>query len=59
MAASIAARSNMWAAMSTASNAMETGIFTLFVPAIVGIGIPQAMVAREDALRLRMATAMI
>ena len=37
----------MWAAMSTASNAIKTGIFTLFVPAIVGIGIPQAMVAED------------
>src|ERR1017187_4519469 len=47
MAASIAARSTMRAAMSTASNAIKTGIFTLFVPAIVGIGIPQAMVAED------------
>ena len=38
----------MWAAMSTASNAIETGIFTLFVPAIVGVGIPQAMVAGDS-----------
>ena len=37
----------MWAAMSTASNAIKTGVFTLFVPAIVGIGIPQAMVAED------------
>ena len=37
----------MWAAMSMASNAIKTGIFTLFVPAIVGIGIPQAMVAED------------
>lgn len=37
----------MWAAMSAASNAIKTGVFTLFVPAIVGIGIPQAMVAED------------
>src|SRR5664279_4239673 len=45
MAGSIGARSTMAAAMSTASNAIKTGIFTLVVPAIVGVGIPQAMVA--------------
>lgn len=39
----------MWAAMSTASNAIKTGIFTLFVPAVVGVGIPQVMVAGERA----------
>ena len=33
--------------MTTASNAIKTGIFTLFVPAIVGIGIPQAMAAED------------
>ena len=37
----------MWAAMSTASNALKTGLFTLFVPAIVGAGIPQAIVAEN------------
>ena len=37
----------MAAAMGTASNAIKTGIFTLFVPAIVGVGIPQAMVAED------------
>jgi len=37
----------MWAAMSTASNALKTGLFTLFVPAVVGVGIPQAMLAEE------------
>src|ERR1019366_10691732 len=47
MASSIAAQSTMWAAMGTASNAIKTGIFTLFVPAIVGVGIPQAMVAED------------
>ncbi|HEY4932887.1 MAG TPA: isoprenylcysteine carboxylmethyltransferase family protein [Terriglobales bacterium] len=35
--------------MSTASNAIKTGVFTLFVPAIVGIGIPQSMVTGEPA----------
>ena len=37
----------MAAAMSTASNAVKTGLFTLFVPAIVGVGIPQAMVVGD------------
>jgi protein-S-isoprenylcysteine O-methyltransferase Ste14 len=37
----------MWAAMSMASNAIKTGLFTLFVPAIVGVGIPQAMVVGD------------
>ena len=31
--------------MSTASNAIKTGLFTLFVPLVVGIWIPQRMVA--------------
>ena len=35
--------------MSTASNAIKTGIFTLLVPAIVGVGVPQSMVAGERA----------
>ena len=30
--------------MSTASNATKTGLFTLFVPAIVAVGVPQSMV---------------
>src|ERR1017187_3289462 len=47
MAASIASRSTMWATMSMASNAIKTGLFTLFVPAIVGVGIPQAMVVGD------------
>ena len=33
--------------MSMASNAIKTGLFTLFVPAIVGVGIPQAMVVGD------------
>jgi protein-S-isoprenylcysteine O-methyltransferase Ste14 len=37
----------MWATMSMASNAIKTGLFTLFVPAIVGVGIPQAMVVGD------------
>jgi protein-S-isoprenylcysteine O-methyltransferase Ste14 len=37
----------MAAAMSTASNAIKTGLFTLLVPAFVGVGIPQAMVAQD------------
>ena len=46
----------MVAAMSTASNAIKTGLFTLFVPAIVGVGIPQAMVAGE---RMGVATSIV
>lgn len=33
--------------MSTASNAIKTAIFTLFVPAIVAVAIPQAMVVQD------------
>jgi protein-S-isoprenylcysteine O-methyltransferase Ste14 len=33
----------MWAAMSLASSAIKTGIFTLLVPAVVAIWIPQSM----------------
>src|ERR1035438_1125470 len=47
MTATIASRSSMWAAMSMASDAIKTGLFTLFVPAIVGVGIPQAMVVGD------------
>jgi len=45
MAASIVGRSRMWAAMSTASNAIKTGIFTLLVPLVVAGWIPQRMIA--------------
>jgi protein-S-isoprenylcysteine O-methyltransferase Ste14 len=38
----------MLAVMSTVSNAIKTGLFTLFVPAIVAVGIPQSML-RERA----------
>jgi protein-S-isoprenylcysteine O-methyltransferase Ste14 len=34
--------------MSTASNAIKTGLFTVFVPLIVGVGIPQAMIAQDQ-----------
>lgn len=34
--------------MSTASNAIKTGIFTLFVPLVVGVWIPQRMIANGD-----------
>jgi len=37
------------AAMSTASNAIKTGIFTLLVPAVVAVGVPQSMVEGERA----------
>jgi len=40
----------MLAAMSIASNAIKTGWLTLFVPAIVGVAIPQSMVAKEHAI---------
>jgi protein-S-isoprenylcysteine O-methyltransferase Ste14 len=39
----------MWAAMSTASSAIKTGLFTLFVPLVVGVVIPQTMMRRESA----------
>jgi len=35
----------MNAAMSTASNAIKTGLFTLLVPLVVGVWIPQRMIA--------------
>jgi hypothetical protein len=35
----------MEAAMSTASNAIKTGLFTLFVPLVVGVWIPQRMLS--------------
>jgi protein-S-isoprenylcysteine O-methyltransferase Ste14 len=47
MAASIAARSTIVAAMSTTSSAIKTGLFTLFVPAVVAVGVPQSMVTGE------------
>jgi len=41
----------MLAAMSTASNAIKTAVFTLFVPLIVGVWIPQRMIPRgRDSL---------
>ena len=39
----------MGQAMSTASNAIRTGVFTLFVPAVVAVGLPQSMVMRGPA----------
>jgi protein-S-isoprenylcysteine O-methyltransferase Ste14 len=50
MTPSMAARSTMLAAVNTASNAIKTGLFTLFVPLVVGVGIPQSMVAKEHVL---------
>ena len=35
--------------MSTVSNAIKTGIFTLFVPVIVGVGVPQSMLVGKRA----------
>lgn len=42
-------RSKMLAAMSTASSAIKTGLFTLFVPLVVGMWIPQRMIVRGYA----------
>jgi len=49
MTAEMAVRSTMGRTMSTASNAIKTGLFTLFMPAAVAVGIPQIMVEREPA----------
>jgi len=38
----------MLAVMSTVSNAIKTGLFTLFVPLIVAVGIPQTMLSERD-----------
>lgn len=38
----------MVATMSTASNAIKTGLFTLFVPLIVAAWIPQRMLPKHD-----------
>src|SRR5271169_634582 len=60
MAGSIAGRSTMCAAMSAAANAIKTGLFTLFVPLIVAVWVPQRMIANDHskvtlALTLRVA----
>jgi protein-S-isoprenylcysteine O-methyltransferase Ste14 len=39
----------MGAAMNTASNAVKTGLFTLFVPLVVALWIPQRMIANGQA----------
>ncbi len=39
----------MVATMSTATNAIKTGLFTLFVPLVVGVWIPQRMIASDHA----------
>ena len=39
----------MVASMSTASNAIKTGLFTLFVPLVVALWIPQRMIATGHA----------
>ncbi len=39
----------MWTAMGTASNAIKTALFTLFVPLIVGVAIPQMMASEGRA----------
>src|SRR5271169_4396912 len=40
----------MLAVMSTVSNAIKTGLFTLFVPLIVAVGIPQSMLGERDTV---------
>ena len=41
----------MWAVMSTASNAIKTALFSLFVPLVVGVWIPERMIlGRQDRL---------
>src|SRR5271165_1460961 len=52
MTAWIARRSTMNAAMSTASNAIKTGLFTLLVPLVVGVWIPQRMVRAGVAVAI-------
>jgi len=42
----------MNAAMSTASNAIKTGLFTLLVPLVVGVWIPQRMVRAGVAVAI-------
>jgi protein-S-isoprenylcysteine O-methyltransferase Ste14 len=39
----------MTAAMKTASNAIKTGIFTLFVPVVVAGWVPQRMIANDHS----------
>ena len=39
----------MTAAMKTASNAIKTGIFTLFVPVVVAVWVPQRMIANDHS----------
>jgi protein-S-isoprenylcysteine O-methyltransferase Ste14 len=39
----------MVATMSTATNAIKTGLFTLFVPLVVAVWIPQRMIATDHA----------
>jgi len=42
-------RGTMSAAMSTTSSAIKTGLFTLFVPLIVAVYLPQRMIASDQA----------
>ena len=44
MTAPIAERSNMWAVISTLSNAVKTALFSLFVPLVVGVWVPERMI---------------
>jgi protein-S-isoprenylcysteine O-methyltransferase Ste14 len=49
MTVAIAARRTMVATMSTAFNAIKTGLFTLFVPLVVGVWIPERMASERIA----------
>jgi hypothetical protein len=40
----------MLATVNNAANATKTGLFTLLVPPVVGVAIPQSMVAKEHAV---------
>jgi protein-S-isoprenylcysteine O-methyltransferase Ste14 len=43
------ARGTMSAEMSTTSSAIKTGLFTLFVPLVVAVYVPQRMIASDHA----------
>ena len=40
----------MWAEMSTTSNAIKTGLFTLFVPLVVAVWVPRRLIASGDVV---------
>jgi len=49
MPLSLAAGSSILTAMSIASSAVKTGLFTLLVPLVVAVWVPQRMIASEPA----------